>query len=439
MKKALHWFSNDLRLEDNSTLSALIEKADCIAFVYVIDPRDFKPNNYHHQPIGKHRWRLISDSLRQLDKQLQNKGHQLTILHGHPEMLITKLVTSHHIDLLGYNKPVGLHERQRWQTVQQAVAYTECISESDNTLFTEAQLSLEEKHFTSFSQFRKRVEKMAIEPFLARPLTTLPACLELAENETTSIAWQALSPISDNGHIFSGGELTAKAHLKQYFSGALPSSYKQTRNALSGWHNSTKMSHFLALGNLSARQIWQQLKHYEKQIQKNDSTYWIGFELLWREYFQYLALKLKAQLFAFKGNASTAPMTSFFAERFQKWCQGNTPFALVNACMHELNATGYISNRGRQIVASCLVNELGIDWRFGAAYFQQQLVDYDVATNWGNWQYIAGVGADPRGGRHFNIEKQTAQFDPHKAFITQWQGEVRQSELDSIDITDWPI
>ncbi len=107
--------------------------------------------------------------------------------------------------------------------------------------------------------------------------------------------------------------------------------------------------------------------------------------------------------------------------------------------MNELNATGYLSNRGRQIAASCLVNELGIDWRCGAAYFEQQLVDYDVASNWGNWQYIAGVGADPRGGRHFNLEKQRDLYDPDRHYIERWQGAPAAAAIDSVDGADWPI
>ena len=106
--------------------------------------------------------------------------------------------------------------------------------------------------------------------------------------------------------------------------------------------------------------------------------------------------------------------------------------------MNQLNATGFMSNRGRQIVASCLVNELQIDWRYGAAYFQQMLVDHDVASNWGNWQYIAGVGVDPRGGRQFNLAKQTDIYDAKKIFITKWQGAATQPTLDSVDAVDWP-
>ena len=88
--------------------------------------------------------------------------------------------------------------------------------------------------------------------------------------------------------------------------------------------------------------------------------------------------------------------------------------------MKQLNHTGYMSNRGRQIVASCFIHELGLDWRYGATYFEQQLIDYDVASNWGNWQYLAGVGADPRGCRQFNLKKQTQQHDPKGEFMDKW-------------------
>ena len=109
--------------------------------------------------------------------------------------------------------------------------------------------------------------------------------------------------------------------------------------------------------------------------------------------------------------------------------------------MNELMTTGYISNRARQIVASCLVNELSVDWRFGAAWFEEQLMDYDAGVNWGNWQYIAGVGVDPRGGRHFNIEKQTALYDPDGVYQAKWLtgGDYSDQPLDSVDASDWPV
>ncbi|CRZ71222.1 Deoxyribodipyrimidine photolyase%2C single-strand-specific [Vibrio cholerae] len=114
--------------------------------------------------------------------------------------------------------------------------------------------------------------------------------------------------------------------------------------------------------------------------------------------------------------------------------------------MRQLNQTGYMSNRGRQLVASCLVHELGLDWRYGAAYFETQLVDYDVGSNWGNWQYLAGVGADPRGSRQFNLEKQAHTYDPKGEFVAKWCGTacdklnaLENLALDSVDMVDWPI
>jgi len=102
-------------------------------------------------------------------------------------------------------------------------------------------------------------------------------------------------------------------------------------------------------------------------------------------------------------------------------------------------ATGWMSNRGRQIAASCLVNELGLDWRYGAAFFEKHLLDFDVASNYGNWQYLAGVGADPRGGRHFNLEKQAQQHDPQGLFVQKWQGSQPAQPEFVTDAADWPI
>jgi deoxyribodipyrimidine photo-lyase len=125
-------------------------------------------------------------------------------------------------------------------------------------------------------------------------------------------------------------------------------------------------------------------------------------------------------MFALRGIQNKDPNLTYCPEHFNAWCCGETNNEFVNAFMRQLLHTGWMSNRGRQIVASYLINEMSIDWRYGAAWFEQQLIDYDVAANWGNWQYLAGVGTDPRGRRHFNIEKQRQTYDPECTFITRW-------------------
>ncbi len=130
---------------------------------------------------------------------------------------------------------------------------------------------------------------------------------------------------------------------------------------------------------------------------------------------------------------------TFEPRAFARWCQGDTDYPLVNALMRQLLATGWMSNRGRQLAASCLVNELGLDWRYGAAFFERHLVDYDVASNYGNWQYIAGVGCDPRGGRHFDLAAQARQHDPDGVFTHKWEGFRPAQPHYATDAADWPI
>jgi deoxyribodipyrimidine photo-lyase len=107
-------------------------------------------------------------------------------------------------------------------------------------------------------------------------------------------------------------------------------------------------------------------------------------------------------------------------ELFKKWCFGQTGVDFVDALMRELLHTGFMSNRGRQNAASYLVHDLQINWMWGAAWFEHLLIDYDVYSNYGNWQYVAGVGNDPREGRKFNIKRQQETYDPDNLYINYW-------------------
>jgi deoxyribodipyrimidine photo-lyase len=111
-------------------------------------------------------------------------------------------------------------------------------------------------------------------------------------------------------------------------------------------------------------------------------------------------------------------------EQFQKWQEGKTGFPLVDANMRELAKTGFMSNRGRQNVASFLTKNLGINWQIGAEWFESLLIDYDVCSNWGNWNYTAGVGNDARGFRYFNIPKQSQDYDPQGKYVKHWLPEL---------------
>jgi deoxyribodipyrimidine photo-lyase len=211
------------------------------------------------------------------------------------------------------------------------------------------------------------------------------------------------------------------AHLQSYLTPPWPDRYKQTRNALQGQHTSSHWSPWLATGAVSARRIWADLQAYEQHHGSNDGTYWLWFELLWRDNFRMLHLQHGPQLYAARG-LSDLPRPPHFPKDFQRWCSGQTGEPIVDAGMRELAATGFTSNRMRQIVASYLVHDLSCDWRAGAAWFESQLVDFDVSSNQGNWLYVSGRGTDPRVGRRFNPAKQTQDHDPQGRFRKVWLG-----------------
>jgi len=442
-KVGLFWFNHDLRIDDNAALLRAAAEVDKLICLYCVDATSAGPRWQQPAKLAPRRREFLFQSLQDLEIQLNHYGQKLVVRMQPPLDAIAQLITVHNVSHLYRSNHVGVYENTIWQTLRKRYAMLEFTECHTHTLFAPSQLPFAIDQLPhSFSKFRRLVEKMDMTIALDAPFdapTELPPPALVAD-----LAWQPLwhkhFPPSDSPTaLFKGGASAGEQHLKGYFASDLASTYKLTRNGLDGMDYSTKFSPWLANGTLSARRIVQQLQDYEARAGANDSTYWIFFELLWREYFQWYGHKHKQRLFAFEGIGDAAPTTSFYAERFKKWCAGNTPYAIINACMKQLNATGYLSNRGRQLVASCFVHELGLDWRHGASYLEQQLVDYDVASNWGNWQYLAGVGADPRGHRRFDLHKQAQIYDPDNQFVQRWAGAQALQPLDSVDAADWPI
>jgi deoxyribodipyrimidine photo-lyase len=439
-KIGLFWFTNDLRIEDNPALYKAAVEVDKLICVYCVRPKSTFGDQQAPNKLSPNRQQFLYDSLIDLEKSLAEQGQQLLVEFKSPADAISELITQHNISHIYRSDNAGEYERKIWNTLCKRYAMIQFHQVDSHTLFDRSQLPFTLDNLPdSFSKFRRLVEKIIVREPLAKPPRIPASCL------TSKYDWQSIwkeqslhSQLGD-GQLFKGGAEAGRQHLENYFKTNRASTYKETRNGLDGISYSTKFSPWLCNGSISARQIISQLHQYEAEIEANDSTYWIYFELLWREYFQWYAHSHKANLFKFNGIKNSNPTTSFYPERFQKWCQGNTPYPIVNACMKQLNTTGYMSNRGRQLVASCFVHELNLDWRYGAAYMEQQLIDFDVASNWGNWQYLAGVGTDPRGHRRFDLVKQTKIYDPEGAFIKTWGGDQHLVQLDSRDTVDWPI
>ena len=427
----LFWFSNDLRLHDQPALmlaNSLVNELICL---YNFDCACYQASQFADSGIGRPRELFLLQSVQDLASQLAAIGQRLVIRKTYNLTALSEIIEATGVTDVFRSDNAGWYENQAWQQLAEAHPHCRFHSTASHTLFDQTSLPFAVAQLpASFSKFKAVVENSSpCAPLQKITCLPSPPPLEIASNQ------MVLDRVSNDGK-FKGGEYAAREHLDAFFNSPHPLKYKEVRNALDGWNNSCKLSPWLANGNLSVRDVLSRLHDYERAHAANDSTYWIYFELLWREYFQWYAHKHGCKLFAFQGISQRKPLNSYYAERLAKWVNGTTPYPLVNACMHELGESGYLSNRGRQIVASCFVNELALDWRYGAAYFEKALVDYDVASNWGNWQYLAGVGADTRGKRHFNLQKQTALFDPEQLYINKWSGTQSTQALDSVDAAD---
>jgi deoxyribodipyrimidine photo-lyase len=410
----LYWFRRDLRLNDNTTFNQLCAQVDWLICVYVNEhDKEFQNDLYETNP-SKFKNNFEQQSATALDTSLRRKKQYLLFIDRPAHESLVELVDRYTVTHIGADYHSGVHEKRTLESLQKACPHVEFVIDSGHSLFSINDLPFELVDLPeTFTPFRKLVEHLPI----AAPVDAL-SWLPNAIEPTPQVPLE----LSPQGNI-TGGENAGTEQLNHYLFGTdLIKQYKQTRNALDDWDSSSKLSLWLANGCLSARTVYQTIKQYEAERDENDSTYWLYFELLWREYFHWYLAKHQDKLFDFSGVKQVAPLTYFDQQTFTRWCEGMTEYPIVNACMRQLNKTGYMSNRGRQLVASCFVHELGLDWRYGAAYFQQQLIDYDVASNWGNWQYLAGVGADPRGHRRFDLAKQTATYDPQSVFRNTWLG-----------------
>ena len=430
MKTAIYWFRYDLRLVDNPGWTQLVASSDAVLGVFVLPKRWFIPGRYQCKGIESYRLAFLLESLVDLRSQLRASGSELIVLDGDPAQALEQLAEHLDVGVVGVGQHPGSDECEDILRLQKRLDIP-LKSYENFTLFDRAELPFSLQDLPDiFSQFRKRVERQALSrslpvpPRLRTSITVDNSVCVLDRWCAISAAQRLANPKHPQALAFSGGTKKGMEQLQFFLHGSHNiASYKETRNQLDGWEFSSKLSPWLSFGCLSARQVAEAIREYEHNYQSNDSTYWLYFELLWREYFQWLAFRNGKKMFSLRGIQNKNPLLSFYPSEFTAWCYGNTENDFVNAFMRQLLHTGWMSNRGRQIVASYLINELGVDWRYGAAWFEQQLIDYDVAANWGNWQYLAGVGTDPRGRRHFNIEKQWQTYDPDSVFVTRWVSE----------------
>ena len=420
----LIWFRNDLRTIDNHSLYNACRENEKVIGVYCLDPRHYETTPFGFKKTEKFRTKFLLQTLHELQQNLLEKNIRLLIYYGYPEQLIPEISAKYQIDTIYSQNEWTSEEISVEQEIRNLITvnwktyYDQFLFHPDDIPFDDW-----EKIPEVFTDFRKQLEKK----IRVRPTVTISAKPQsnLIE-ETTPIPGLENLGLEDfkqpekTAFPFKGGEIQAKKRIKEYFwdSNKL-SVYKKTRNGLVGKNYSSKLSAWLANGSISARTIYWEVQQYEKKIVKNEDTYWLIFELIWRDYFKFISLKHGNKLFKLSGILEKEYKWNQNPKALNQWINGNTPEHFVNANMIEIQKTGWMSNRGRQNVASYWAKEWEQDWRIGAAYFESLLIDYDVHSNYGNWMYNADVGNDPR-DRKFNIKRQAELYDADGKFQKMW-------------------
>jgi deoxyribodipyrimidine photo-lyase len=426
MKTALYWFRNDLRTHDLAGLSQACKNPNVLA-VYCFDPRHFAMGDYGILKTGPFRAQFLRQTVQNLREALHKRNIPLWVSLRRPEEEIPDLVERYGVTDLYFQNEWTRDEREVERALSNLLPQTVRIhKEYDQFLFHPEDIPYSDISAIPevFTGFRKRCEKHT----QVRPLLPEPECVQ---GNTIEADLEPIPSLEDLGlrepqqddrsaFPFAGGQDAAMDRLQDYFWRTKRLSYyKRTRNGLLGADYSSKFSPWLANGSLSARQIYHAVRAYEKEVIRNRDTYWMIFELIWRDYFKYISLKHGDAIFKIGGIKSRTYHWNRSKEAFEGWSSGRTSNDFINANMIELARTGWMSNRGRQNTASYWAKTLKQDWRIGAAWFEYLLLDYDVHSNWGNWMYNSGVGNDPR-DRVFNPDTQASRYDSDGRFRRTW-------------------
>ncbi len=427
MKTSIVWFKNDLRINDNETLVKAIAESDNVIPVYCFDEAHFCTTKYGFKKTGSFRAQFLLESLIDLDNNLRVLGSGLVIAKGNPADELVKLATEYNATMLYAKAEIAPEECSTQKAVQAALQKINVgfKTYATTTLYAAIDLPFSIQQLPDiFSSFRKKVEtNIEIRSVFEVPTQIKSPNIALMQLPTLQILGLENITMDCRAAIqFKGGETRAHERLQHYFYETKAISYyKETRNGMIGTNYSSKFSAWLANGCISPVTIYDELKKYEDLHGANESTYWLVFELLWRDYFYFVMQKFGNKLFLVHGIKNELKVRKTYHPKFfMQWADGLTKVDFIDANMLELKQTGFMSNRGRQNVASYLCNDLKMDWRYGAAYFEEQLIDYDVCSNWGNWAYLAGVGNDPRPHRYFNITKQANDYDAKGDYRKLW-------------------
>ncbi|CAG4989001.1 Cryptochrome DASH [Dyadobacter sp. CECT 9275] len=394
-QRIIFWFRNDLRLHDNEALYQAAKNSYEIVPVYVFDPRQFETTRLGFRRTGAFRAQLIIESVAELRNRLKALGADLLIRVGEPEKIIAQLAEDYHADYVYTTKKIGPKETR----IESLLSKNLKIHNVDIKLFwIDTLLNVQDLPFSiaklphGFDSYWQMVkDRLPVKTILPAPEKLhLPSDYDPGlMPEVPSLGFQP-DEISETytGEIPQGGENTGLELLSQ-----LVNELKQGTSSATYDHiTDSRLSLWIALGCVSARQIYTQLAKLPEKTPGRNETIKNLFE---RDYAHFTLLKYGPRLFKPSG------IKHLFEHRwnndpviFEKWKLGETENPEINKIMLKLKATGYPNLAERYQAANYLVNELDINWTWGATYFESLLLDYDVAVSWGRWNQVAKVGVE---------------------------------------------
>ncbi|KAI4218556.1 MAG: hypothetical protein L6R36_008894 [Xanthoria steineri] len=442
---------------------------------------------------GPHRAKFLAESVWEVKQRLADLGSGLQIRVGMVGQVIKELLDAFkqnntEVAAVWMTEEEGVEEKREERDVRKAVEE----AQREFKLWTDEKYYVDDRDLPFqnprqlpdvFTTYRKQVEPLRAAPRRSLPapkkllplphtIPPQPAPFHIPETLEDIIACLTkplepnfglsnppkYPPKAQSAHPFHGGETTGHERIKHLITSGHMTTYKDTRNGMLGLDFSTKLSAWLALGCITARQVHEYLIDFEdaktelgKGVHgygkgENKGTAAVRFELLWRDYFRLTTRKFGPRLFRIEGFKQDTSYSWKYPQKdpdvkhaVQRFLEGTTGNGFIDASMRELFLTGYTSNRLRQNVASFLAKHLGIDWRIGAEWYESLLCDYDLSSNWGNWQYNAGVGNDPREARVFNPVKQAHDYDPKGEYVKNWIEELRPLDDPQLLFQPWKI
>ncbi len=414
MKTALWWIRRDLRLSDNQALNAALNNASQVIPTFILDPALLESAN-----TGSNRTAFLFAGLRQLDQDLNKISSRLVIRSGNPLQVLPKLFRECSAEIIYAEADFSPYARRRDSELA-SILPLELLS-GPSLRHPSAVLKSDGTPYTVFTPFMRAWKALP----LPDNHDLLPSTASIITPQEVISESLPLHPTLPDSIPFLPGEVEAQQRLLGFTNGenAPIYEYADQRNRMD-LNGTAQISPYLRFGMSSARQAVvtanEALRQATDETSRKSAETWLN-ELIWREFYISILYHFPSVLTnSFRADLQSIPWINNLDD-YDAWSQGETGFPAVDAAMRQLLHTGWMHNRARMIVASFLVKDLLIDWRWGERWFMQHLIDGDPAANNGGWQWTAGTGTDAAPYfRIFNPILQSQNFDPNGVYIRRW-------------------